>query len=78
MDISKMLAELKDERVQIEEAILTLERLAQGSGKRRGRPPLWLVEARKRDASSDGEAGTAPTTPSKPGGRAKAAGSSKE
>ena len=49
MDVAKMLADLKDEREQIEEAILTLERLAQGRGKRRGRPPLWLLEARKRN-----------------------------
>ena len=48
MDITKMLAELRQEREQIEEAILTLERLARGQGKRRGRPPLWLTEARKR------------------------------
>ncbi|MCC6536257.1 MAG: hypothetical protein IT162_01820 [Bryobacterales bacterium] len=80
MDISKMLAELKEERVQIEEAILTLERLAQGRGKRRGRPPLWLVEARKRDSAA-GDAGATPTgaAPAKPGLRAKtAAGSAKE
>ncbi len=50
MDVAKMLAELRQEREQIEEAILTLERLAQGQGKRRGRPPSWLTEARKRDA----------------------------
>jgi len=49
MDINKMLAELRDERLQIEEAITTLERLAQGRGKRRGRPPAWLSDARKRD-----------------------------
>ena len=44
MDVAKMLAELRQEREQIEEAILTLERLAQGQGKRRGRPPSWLTE----------------------------------
>lgn len=44
MDVSKILAELKDERQQIEEAILSLERLARGRGKRRGRPPSWLAE----------------------------------
>jgi len=37
-----MLAELRTERAHIEEAIITLERLAQGQ-KRRGRPPLWMV-----------------------------------
>ena len=39
-----MLAELRLEREQIEEAILTLERLARGRGRRRGRPPAWLKE----------------------------------
>jgi hypothetical protein len=42
MDVSKILAELRDERAQIEEAILSLERLAQGRGRRRGRPPAWM------------------------------------
>ena len=49
MDINKMLAELRDERQQIEEAIITLERLAKGRGKRRGRPPAWLATARKTE-----------------------------
>ena len=31
MDVLKMLADLRQEREQIEEAILTLERLAQGA-----------------------------------------------
>lgn len=44
MDVSKILAELREERAQIEEAILSLERLAQGRGKRRGRPPAWMSE----------------------------------
>ncbi len=44
MDVSKILAELKSEREQIEEAILSLERLARGRGKRRGRPPSWMSE----------------------------------
>jgi len=44
MDVSKILTELKAERQQIEEAILSLERLARGRGKRRGRPPSWLSE----------------------------------
>ena len=45
LDVDKMLAELRLEREQIEEAILTLERLARGRGRRRGRPPAWLKEA---------------------------------
>ncbi len=43
MDILKMLEELRNEREQVEEAILTLERLAAGRGKRRGRPPAWMT-----------------------------------
>ena len=39
MDVNKMLVELRQEREQIEEAIIILERLARGRGKRRGRPP---------------------------------------
>ncbi len=45
MDVSKILAELRDERQQIEEAILSLERLARGRGRRRGRPPAWMSAA---------------------------------
>jgi hypothetical protein len=42
MDVNKMLVELRQEREHIEEAIIILERLARGRGKRRGRPPLWM------------------------------------
>jgi hypothetical protein len=45
MDVSKILAELQEERAQIEDAILSLEKLARGRGSRRGRPPAWLAEA---------------------------------
>jgi hypothetical protein len=45
MDVTKILAELQAERAQIEEAIVSLEKLARGRGKRRGRPPAWLAEA---------------------------------
>ena len=48
MDVVKMLSELRQEREQIEEAILTLERLARGQGKRRGRPPTWLSALKRR------------------------------
>ena len=50
MDISKILADLRQEREQLEEAILSLERLAMGRGRRRGRPPSWMsvTPARKR------------------------------
>jgi hypothetical protein len=43
MDVTRILAELRAERAQLEEAILSLERLARGRGKRRGRPPAWLA-----------------------------------
>jgi hypothetical protein len=48
MEVSKILDELRQEREQLEEAILSLERLARGRGRRRGRPPSWMVEAKKR------------------------------
>lgn len=48
MDVGKMLSDLRQEREQIEEAILSLERLARGRGKRRGRPPAWMTEVKKR------------------------------
>jgi hypothetical protein len=47
MDILKMLAELRAEREQIEEAILVLERIACGRGRRRGRPPKWMTGMRR-------------------------------
>jgi hypothetical protein len=50
MDVNKILAELREERQHIDEAIVALQPIA-GSGKRRGRPPKWMVEARqKQDA----------------------------
>jgi hypothetical protein len=44
MDVSKILAELKAERAQIEEAILSLEKLARGRSRGPGRPPNWMTE----------------------------------
>jgi hypothetical protein len=48
MDVTKMIDELRRERAQLEEAILTLERLAAGRGKRRGRPPAWMTASKRR------------------------------
>jgi len=48
MDVSKILTELRQEREQIEEAIMSLERLARGRGRRRGRPPAWMTEMDKK------------------------------
>ena len=48
MDIMKMLTELRQEREQIEEAIIVMERLALGhSSRRRGRPPAWMTAAKR-------------------------------
>jgi hypothetical protein len=47
MNINKMLEELTAERTRLDEAIITLRRLAVGSGrsgKRRGRPPAWMSD----------------------------------
>ena len=65
MDVTKMLAELRQEREAIEEAIMTLERLARGRGKRRGRPPAWMAAIKKR--------GRPPGSKNKPSGVSKAA-----
>lgn len=37
-----MLSDLREERKQIDEAMIVLERIAVGSSKRRGRPPAWM------------------------------------
>jgi hypothetical protein len=44
MEVRTILADLRDERRQIVEAIGALEKLAQTRGKRRGRPPAWMAE----------------------------------
>jgi len=48
MDINKMLAGLKVEREQLEEAIMILETLARNRGRRRGRPPAWMSQIKRR------------------------------
>jgi hypothetical protein len=45
IDVAKILAELRSEKEQIEQAIVTLERLAVARGPRRGRPPAWMSDA---------------------------------
>jgi hypothetical protein len=55
MDILKMLADLRQERQQIEEAILVIERLATATrGKRLGRPPKWMSAAKAGTAPAEG------------------------
>ena len=68
MDVTKILDELRQERLQLEEAILSLERLARGRGRRRGRPPSWMVEAKRRGRppGSKNKATTAPKSVQQP------------
>ena len=47
MDVYAMLKALEQERELLNQAIVTLEILARGKGKRRGRPPRWLCEGRE-------------------------------
>jgi len=39
MDIGKILTEMRQEHAQLTEAIIAIELMAAGQGKRRGRPP---------------------------------------
>ena len=43
-----MLANLREERERIEEAIIALGGLARGRGKRRGRPPASMTNIKRR------------------------------
>ena len=70
MDVAKILADLKAEREQIEEAILSLERLARGRTRGRGRPPSWMAQAaeaapkrRGRPPGSKNKVQSSPETP---------------
>lgn len=47
-----MLSELRAELTQVQEAIITLERLSQGTGKRKGRPPAWLSAMNSTEKSA--------------------------
>jgi hypothetical protein len=50
MDVAKIIVELRQERDQIDAAIMSLQRLAASSGeRRRGRPPAWMTSL-KQDA----------------------------
>ena len=41
MDILKTITELREERVHLDEAIISLEKLLPTQPPRRGRPPAW-------------------------------------
>lgn len=47
MDVSKILAKLRQERERIDESIVSLERLAGAT--RRGCPPAWVRAHKRRD-----------------------------
>jgi hypothetical protein len=42
MDVRKIIAQLREERACIEEALVGIEKLLNLRAPRRGRPPLWL------------------------------------
>jgi hypothetical protein len=48
MNITQMIVELRSERENIDQAIAVLERIALGQGKRRGRPPAWMTQVKRR------------------------------
>ena len=50
MNLTKMIAELREQKEALEQTMIMLERLARSQGKRRGRPPSFLSNgtARKR------------------------------
>lgn len=77
MDISKILEDLRRERQQLEEAILSLERLAVG-GKRRGRPPAWIVAAQQTQTPTPRGPGRPPGSKNKRGRKKAASGDSGE
>jgi hypothetical protein len=53
MDLAKALAELREQRDDIDQAILSLERLASGRSRGPGRPPgRTLSRVRKRPSTS--------------------------
>lgn len=56
MDLSKALAELKEQRDHLDQAILSLERLA-GGRPRRGRPRGKRLERGKKEADPAGGTG---------------------
>ena len=56
MGLEKVLKELREERQAVVEALTALEELIASKQVMRGRPPKWLVEARKRKQTAESEA----------------------
>ena len=44
MNLVKMLVELREEANRLNEAINAIERIIRRGGKRRGRPPKWMLD----------------------------------
>jgi len=65
MDVTKILSELREEKQQIEEAIMSLERLAQGRGNRSA-AELIAGEGRKRGRPPGSKNKTVSATASSP------------
>src|SRR3954471_21814122 len=54
MEVTKMLADLRQQRMNIDTAIRAMEALAiGGTGKRRGRPPAWMSAMRRQTPVAD-------------------------
>jgi hypothetical protein len=47
VDVTRIVDELRQERDQLDEAILSLERLAAGE-RRKGRPPAWFAAVKEQ------------------------------
>jgi hypothetical protein len=62
VDLARILAELRHQRQQIDEAIRGLEHLPQGAGRRRGRPPKWMSEVAKKGRGRPPGTKNKPTT----------------
>ena len=45
MNIPKVIADLRQYKAQLEQAIAALDRLARKRGAKRGRPPKWMPKA---------------------------------
>ena len=64
MDVTAILKELREELEHVELAIISIERLAAGRGRRRGRPPAWMKQI-TTDAESEGMQKRKPGRPPK-------------
>jgi hypothetical protein len=47
MDVNRILAELRQEKSKLDNAINVLQELALGGKRRRGRPPAWVTAQRR-------------------------------